>query len=76
VPLTKQAATELKQFGANLRRERVAKGITQERLAELADLNLRTIQKIEAGRLNILLTTTTRIQRSLSCPWTKLLKEK
>ena len=76
MPLTKQAAAELKQFGANVRRERVAKGITQERLAELADLNLRTIQKIEAGRINILVTTVTRIQRSLSCPWAKLLKEK
>jgi len=49
VPLTKQAAAELKHFGANVRRERVAKEITQERLAELADLNLRTIQP-EYGR--------------------------
>ena len=76
MPLTKHAAAELKQFGANVRRERVSKGITQERLAELADLNLRTVQKIEAGTINILLTTVTRLQRSLGCPWTKLIKEK
>jgi transcriptional regulator with XRE-family HTH domain len=47
--------------------------MTQERLAELADLNLRTVQKIEAGQLNILLTTLIRIQRGLGCPWDKLL---
>jgi transcriptional regulator with XRE-family HTH domain len=76
VPLSKQAAAELKQFGANVRRERVLRGVTQERLAELADLNLRTIQKIEAGKINILITTVIRIQRALACPWTKLLKEK
>ncbi len=50
--------------------------ITQERLAELADLNLRTIQKIEAGNINILITTVFRIQRALACPWTSLLPEK
>ena len=47
--------------------------MTQERLAELADLNLRTIQKIEAGEINLLLTTVTRIQAALKCPWDKLL---
>lgn len=51
----------------------MAKPLTQERLAELVDLNLRTIQKIEAGSINILVTTLTRIQRALSCSWSKLL---
>lgn len=60
-------------MGANIRRERVARAITQERLAEMADLNLRTIQKIEAGRINILITTTVRIQKALRCPWEKLI---
>jgi transcriptional regulator with XRE-family HTH domain len=76
VPLNKQAAAQLKQFGGNVRRERVERGLTQERIAEMADLNLRTIQKIEAGQLNILLTTVIRIHRALACPWGKLLKEK
>jgi len=75
VPLSNQAAAELKHFGASVRRERVARKITQERLAELTELNLRTIQKIEAGHINILVTTVIRIQRSLGCRWTKLLKE-
>ena len=64
---------ELKKFGANIRRERISKAITQEKLAELADLNIRTIQKIEAGRINVLVTTAMRIQRALECTWNKLL---
>ena len=65
----------LKVLGANIRRERMAKAITQERLAELVDLNLRTVQKIEAGKINILVTTAMRIQKALRCPWKTLLKE-
>ena len=56
-----------------MRRERVAKKLTQEKLAELVDLNIRTVQKVEAGQLNILLTTVLRFQRALSCTWEKLL---
>lgn len=46
--------------------------MTQERLAELVDLNVRTLQKIEAGQTNILLTTAARIQRALDCDWREL----
>jgi transcriptional regulator with XRE-family HTH domain len=54
-------------FGANLRRERVAKGITQERLAELIDMSLRHVQQIEAGETNVLVTTLVRIRKALHC---------
>ena len=47
--------------------------MTQEQLAELAELNLRTVQKIEAGAINILVTTAVRLQDALRCPWEKLL---
>jgi transcriptional regulator with XRE-family HTH domain len=73
VPVTKAISAQLKQFGANLRRERYARGLTQEQLAELVDLNIRTVQKIEAGDINILLTTLIRIQRALHCSWHKLM---
>ena len=63
----------IRLLGANIRRERVAVGMTQERLAELADLNLRTVQKIEAGNINILITTVLRIHKALQCPWNKIL---
>lgn len=51
----------------------MARGVTQERLAELADLNIRTLQKIEAGETNILLTTVLRLQRALGCEWSLLM---
>jgi transcriptional regulator with XRE-family HTH domain len=57
VPSRSSLQTELRTLGANIRRERTARGITQEKLAEKADLNLRTVQKIEAGDINILVTT-------------------
>jgi hypothetical protein len=45
-----------------------------QRLAELVELNPRTIQKIEAGETNILVTTLIRFQRALRCPWPGLLE--
>lgn len=50
-----------------MRRERNRKGITQERLAELADLSLRNVQRVEAGEINVLMTTVVRIRRALGC---------
>jgi transcriptional regulator with XRE-family HTH domain len=51
----------------------MARGVTQEKLAELADLNIRTLQKIEAGETNILITTVTRLRRALDASWDSLL---
>ena len=51
----------------------MALNITQEKFAEMVDLNVRTVQKIEAGHVNILLTTVLRIQRALKCPENELL---
>ncbi len=64
----------LKRFGGNVRRLRNEAGVTQEKLAELADLNIRTVQKIEAGHTNILVTTAARIQKALACDWARLMK--
>ena len=73
MPLDAKQAAQLKRFGANVRRERTRRGLTQESLAEAVELNPRTVQKIEAGSVNILLTTVLRIQRGLRCSWEKLL---
>lgn len=73
MPTSKSEAVEIKRFGANLRRARSARGITQERLAELADLNIRTVQKIEAGQTNILVTTAKRLRHALDCSWSEIL---
>jgi transcriptional regulator with XRE-family HTH domain len=72
VPSSPSITRQLKAFGANLRRERTARGVTQEKLAELADLNVRTLQKIEAGQTNILITTAMRLRDSLGCSWDAL----
>lgn len=66
-------AQQLKTFGGNVRRVRVQQNLTQERLAEMVGLHLRTIQKIEAGKVSILFTTIMRIQRALRCPWENIL---
>ena len=50
------------------------KGLTQEKLAELTDLNIRTVQKIEAGQTNILITTAARVRKALGCEWESLMK--
>jgi len=65
---------QLRTVGANLRRERMARGLTQERLAELVDLNVRTLQKIEAGQTNILFTTAIRLQAAIRCSWERLVE--
>lgn len=73
MPLKSEDWADIKKLGANVRRERTAKNLTQEQLAERADLHLRSLQKIEAGEINLLFTTVRRLKRALKCPWTKLL---
>ena len=63
----------IKVFGANVRRERVHRGMTQDQLAERAEIATRNLQKIEAGEINILVTTAFRIQLALGCPYKRLM---
>lgn len=62
----------LARLGLNIERERKVRGITQEKLAELADLHPRVVQKIEAGETNMKATTLFRIQGVLGSPWERL----
>ena len=73
MPTRSAEARLIRTLGANLRRERTARGLTQERLAELADLNPRTVQKIEAGDITILVTTLQRLRAPRGCEWKRLL---
>jgi DNA-binding XRE family transcriptional regulator len=73
VPRTAAENAQLRKFGANIRRERNAKALTQEQLAEMVDLNSRNIRKIEAGETNMLVTTLIRIRRALRCSADKLI---
>jgi transcriptional regulator with XRE-family HTH domain len=72
-PLRKPYQDAITRFGVNVRRARHLKGYTQEALAELVDLHPRVVQKIEAGKTNILSTTTMRLQAALDCPWSELM---
>jgi transcriptional regulator with XRE-family HTH domain len=76
VALNKKEWARIKTFGANVRRERVRKGLTQDQLAERAEIATRNLQKIEGGEINILLTTAFRIQLGLGCSWKRLMPEK
>ena len=66
--------TALKIFGSNVRRERVARLISQGKLAERAGLNVRTICRIESGQLNIRSETIQRLQQAIGCPLTRLIE--
>jgi len=56
-----------KTFGANVRRERTARRISQGELAARCGLNPRTIAKIEAGEMGIRPETLDRIQCAIGC---------
>ncbi len=71
--LAKEQLNLLVAFGANVRRLRSAARLTQAKLAEQVDLELRTIQKFEAGEINPPLTTLYRVRRALGCSWEALL---
>lgn len=74
MPLDDDQAELLQALGGNVRRLRLRAKLTQERLAELVGVNPRTVQKIEAGKLNILATTLVRIQTALRCRWEELMR--
>lgn len=59
---------------ANMRRLRDKRGMTQETLAERADLSLRSVAEIETGRVNIRVTVLAAIAEALEVPPNALLK--
>lgn len=76
MPLSEKEWKRIEIFGANVRRERMRKGMTQDELAERAEIATRNLQKVEAGEINILVTTAFRIQLGLRCPWNRLAPSK
>jgi DNA-binding XRE family transcriptional regulator len=66
--------SDLENLGKNLRKLRVQHGMTQAGLAKAADLNIRTLQRIEAGETNILVTTALRLISILKCTPNDLLQ--
>lgn len=63
----------LKKLGHAIQRERRVAEYTQEKVAELVGMSVRTYQDIEAGEINPPTTTLIRIQKVFGCDWSKLL---
>jgi transcriptional regulator with XRE-family HTH domain len=60
--------------GANIRRIRIRKGVTQENLAELAGLNKTNMYRIENGLVSMRLATLGRIAGALAVRMATLLR--
>ncbi len=60
------------EFGKNVSRLRSAAGLTQEALAEKADISVRYLQFVEAGRYTPTVTVAGRIRKALGCSWDDL----
>ncbi len=59
---------ETRALGARVRELREKRGWTLERAAEAMDLDLKHLQKVEAGKLNVTLVTLVRIAEGFSVP--------
>ena len=62
-------------FGGNVQKYRIAKGLSQEKLAELAGVHRTYIGMIERAEKNITLCNIERIAVALNISITKLLEE-
>ncbi len=65
----------LDKIGENVRRERVAAKLTQEKLSERAGMDITNLQRIESGRYNPRATTLIRLRKALDAEWEDLLPD-
>lgn len=63
------------RFGANLRKVRLAKGISQEDLAEQADLHRTYVSSVERGERNVTLETIEKLAKALGVSMAKLMPD-
>ncbi|MEO0453866.1 MAG: helix-turn-helix transcriptional regulator [Verrucomicrobiota bacterium] len=63
-----------KVFGQNVYRLRNEAKLTQEQLAEKADMSRRFLQEIEAGQKTPSILIAARIREALHCDWEELMK--
>ena len=58
-------ASILEQFGSKIRHNRLKKKLSQEKLAELADLHRTYIGQIECGKRNVALKNIAKLAKAL-----------
>ena len=63
------------RFGVNLRRIRLDKGISQEKLADLAGRHRTYISSVERGERNVTLETIERLAKALGVSMSKLMPD-
>ncbi len=68
-------AQVLVSFGESVRKHRQARGLSQEKLAELADLHRTYIADIERGTRNVGVINIVRLAQALNLSPARLLKE-
>jgi transcriptional regulator with XRE-family HTH domain len=56
----------LKAFGNNLRKLRKEKGLSMERLAQIAEIEYSQVSDIEHGKINTTISTVYQISKALS----------
>jgi transcriptional regulator with XRE-family HTH domain len=64
-----------KKLAKVIREKRIAAGLSQEELAEKADIDRTYVSIIERGRVNITLAVALKIARSLNLSLSKIIKE-
>ena len=69
---SESAKIDSKIFGKNVHKLRNEAKLTQEELAEMADLSRRYLQEIEAGKYNPTLTIILGLKSALNCSWDDL----
>ena len=61
-------------FGKNVNRLRIRKDLTQEALAERADISRRYLQEIESGSKFPTIRILPRLRSALKCTWDEILR--
>ena len=72
---SKQARINRKRLGLAIRKRRETLGLSQERLAELADCHRNYIGKVERGEQNITIDMVSRFADGLKCKASELIRE-
>ena len=65
----------LRKLGELIKRERHSKNYTQQALSELIDIDIRTLQRIEQGQLNISINIFISLVNALNIDATEVIKK-